>query len=90
MLTFGPCPANAFLLNMTRITRKHSMVILALFLAAAAVSGAEIESRLRLQLGEGDLPGGPYCLAVGSDGAFFVLDQGRAMLHRVSPETGDE
>jgi len=88
-LTFGLCPANAFLLNMTRITQKHSMVIFALFLAAASVSGSEIESRVRLQLGEGDLPGGPYCLAVGSDGAFFVLDQGRAMLHRVSPETGD-
>ena len=89
LLTFGPCPANAFLLNMSRFYQKFCTVILALLVAATAVSGSEIESRLKLELGEGDFPGGPYCMAVGADGALFVLDQGRAVLHRISPETGE-
>lgn len=74
---------------MSGFTQKTCKLILALCLAAAAASGAEIESRLSLKIGEGSLPGGPFCLAVGADGAVFVLDRGRALLHRISPETGD-
>jgi len=73
---------------MSRFTQKYCTVIFALFLAAAAASGAGIESRLNLELGEEGFPGGPYCLAVGADGALFVLDRGRALLYRISPETG--
>ena len=74
---------------MSHFSRKLCEFILASCLAVGATSGAEIESRLRVQISERDFPGGPYCLAVGADSAVFVLDRGRAVLHRISPETGD-
>ena len=74
---------------MSHFSRKLCKFILASCLAVSVASGAEIESRLRVQISERDFPGGPYCLAVGADSAVFVLDRGRAVLHRISPETGD-
>ena len=74
---------------MSHFSRKLCKFILASCLAVSVASGAEIESRLRVQISERDFPGGPYCLAVGADSALFVLDRGRAVLHRISPETGD-
>ncbi|HUU27251.1 MAG TPA: hypothetical protein VM123_05525 [archaeon] len=44
--------------------------------------------RISLSLDGPEPPGGPYRLAVDSQGSLFVLDRGRALLYRLQPETG--